>query len=163
MTASTKRPRMYSVRSSPIHGRGVFATRTIRKGTSIIEYRGERISRKEADRRPDSDPHDATHTFLFSLSDGSVIDAAVRGNAARWINHCCSPNCESVEYTDGTVFIEARRTIHAGEELTYDYRLSIPGRISERTRKAYACRCASPRCRGTLLIETKPVRRPRKA
>jgi len=153
---------MYSVRSSPIHGRGVFATRTIRKGTSIIEYRGERISRKEADLRPDSDPHDATHTFLFALSDGSVIDAGVGGNAARWINHSCAPNCETVEYDDGTVFIEARCTIHAGEELTYDYRLSIPGRISERTRKAYACRCASPRCRGTLLIETKPARRRRK-
>jgi SET domain-containing protein len=85
--------RSYAVRHSPIHGRGVFATRTIRKGADIVEYRGRRISAEEADDLPDSDPRNPYHTFLFELNDGRVIDAGVRGNAARWINHSCDPNC----------------------------------------------------------------------
>jgi len=143
--------RPYVVRRSAIHGRGVFATRTIRKGTDIIEYRGERITMKEADRRPPSDPDNPYHTFLFELDDGRVIDADVRGNAARWINHSCAPNCEPYEDDEGRVFIAAKRTITKGEELLYDYRLNIDGRITKKMRAAYECRCGAPRCRGTML------------
>jgi len=143
--------RPYVVRRSAIHGRGVFATRTIRKGTDIIEYRGERITMKEADRRPPSDPDNPYHTFLFELDDGRVIDADVRGNAARWINHSCAPNCEPYEDDEGRVFIAAKRTITQGEELLYDYRLNIDGRITKTMRAAYECRCGAPRCRGTML------------
>jgi len=143
--------RPYVVRRSAIHGRGVFATRTIRKGTDIIEYRGERITMKEADRRPPSDPDNPYHTFLFELDDGRVIDADVRGNAARWINHSCAPNCEPYEDDEGRVFIAAKRSITKGEELLYDYRLNIDGRITKKMRAAYECRCGAPRCRGTML------------
>ena len=82
-----------------------------------------------------------------------MIDAGRRGNAARWINHSCAPNCSSFEDDDGRVYIEARRAIAAGEELTYDYRLSIEGRITRRIRESYACRCGARRCRGSLLLE----------
>ena len=150
--AKPRKTPIYVVRNSPIHGRGVFAGRTIRKGTQIIEYRGERISMREAERRPDSDPDNPYHTFLFELNDGKVIDAAVRGNAARWINHSCAPNCKSVEDDDSRVYIEAKRAIAEGEELTYDYRLSYDGRITRKVREEYACRCGSKRCRGTLLL-----------
>jgi len=44
-------PRRFSVRRSAIHGRGVFALRPIRKGARVIEYIGQRISNREADRR----------------------------------------------------------------------------------------------------------------
>ncbi|MGH8701187.1 MAG: SET domain-containing protein [Burkholderiales bacterium] len=150
MPASPRRP-AYAVRYSPIHGRGVFALRTIRKGAAILEYRGERISYTQANRRPDSDPANPFHTFLFELHDGNVIDAGVRGNAARWINHCCDPNCEPFEDDAGRVFICARRTIRSGEELTYDYGLSLPGRPGRRARDAYRCRCGAGGCRGTML------------
>ena len=143
--------RAYVVRRSRIHGRGVFATRTIRKGSDIVEYRGRRISMDEADNLPDSDPDNPFHTFLFELNDGRVIDAGVRGNAARWINHSCQPNCVPYEDDDGRVFIEAKRTIRAGEELSYDYRLNVPGRRTARMLADYACRCGAPRCRGTML------------
>ena len=75
--AKARKTPIYVVRNSPIHGRGVFAGRTIRKGTCIVEYRGERISMREAERRPDSDPDNPFHTFLFELNDGQV-DRRVR-------------------------------------------------------------------------------------
>jgi uncharacterized protein len=101
--------------------------------------------------RPPSDPSDPYHTLLFELSDGSVIDAGVRGNAARWINHSCRPNCVPYEDDEGRVFIEAKRTISAGEELSYDYKLNVPGRRSARLLANYACRCGAPRCRGSMV------------
>jgi SET domain-containing protein len=149
--------RPYTIRSSPTHGRGAFATRTIGKGVRIVEYRGARSSWEVACERPPSDSSDPYHTLLFELSDGRVIDAGVRGNAARWINHGCAPNCEAIEYDDGRVFIHARRTIRAGEELTYDYRLSFVGPISRQAREALRCRCGASRCRGTLLLKPPAV------
>jgi hypothetical protein len=155
MPAASPPRRPYSVRNSGIHGRGVFATRTIRKGTTILEYRGERTTWKIAQARPDSDPDNSHHTFIFELADGTVIDADVRGNAARWINHSCDPNCDTYEDDEGRVFIEARRTIRAGEELTYDYQLSYDGRIGPRVLAAYECRCGTARCRGSMLLSAK--------
>ena len=162
MAASIPKPkpaRPYRVLNSPIHGRGVFATRTIRKGSKVIEYRGDRTNWDDALDRPPSDPDNPTHTFFFETSDGVVIDANVRGNAARWINHSCDANCESFEYEDGRVFIEARRTIRTGEEITYDYRLSIEGRLSKRALAEYACRCGAVKCRGSLLVKPRKKRK----
>ena len=147
-----RRSKPYSVRTSAIHGRGVFAARTIRKGTVIIEYRGQRMTWEAAIERPDSDPSNPQHTFFFGTSDGWVIDGGRRGNAARWINHSCAPNCDTYEDDGGRVFIEARRTIRAGDELTYDYRLELDGRVTRKVRAEYACHCGSKRCRGSLLI-----------
>ncbi len=141
----------YAVRGSAIHGRGVFATEVIRRGTPIIEYKGKRSSWEDAIARPDSDPDDPAHTFLFELDDGQVIDARIRGNAARWINHSCKPNCVTHEDEEGRVFIEAKRKIHPGDELTYDYRLTIDGKLTRKEKKQYVCRCGTKRCRGTLL------------
>ena len=143
--------RMIEVRESSIHGRGVFAARPIARGTRIIEYTGERISWDEADRREALKAEDDTHTMLFTVDKKTVIDATRRGSDARFINHACLGNCRS--YIDGKrVYIEARRNIKPGEELCYDYKLSMDGeKITRKLRKAYACRCATPRCRGTLL------------
>ena len=153
-TVPTRSSPIYVVRPSPTHGRGVFATRTIRKGARIVEYRGVRIDSAAADERPTTDPTDPHHTLLLELSDGTVIDASRRGNAARWINHGCDPNCEAIEYEDMRVFIHARRTIRAGEELKYDYHLVYEGRLSDRARRAFACRCGARRCRGTMLWQS---------
>ena len=150
MPAKVDKP--YTVRRSAIHGRGVFATRAIRRGERIIEYKGQRVSWDVAMERPDSDPDDPAHTFLFELDDGRVIDARVRGNAARWINHSCAPNCVTHEDDAGRVFVAAKRRIALGEELTYDYRLSVEGRLTRAERAQYACRCGAPRCRGSLLL-----------
>jgi len=155
--------RLYAVRNSAIHGRGVFAAAPIPKGARIVEYRGERVDWDEAIKRPDSDPANPFHTFFFSLDDGRVIDANVGGSAARWINHSCAPNCESDETDDGRVYILALRDIAKGEELAYDYRLKIDDKLSKSEFAAFACRCGAPECRGTMLAGKKHKRRARKA
>jgi uncharacterized protein len=153
-------PTLYELRSSPIHGQGVFALRRIRKGQRLIEYIGERITPDEADRRYDDDAMASPHTFLFTVDADTIIDAAVGGNEARFINHSCDPNCEAVD-EDGRIFIETIRNIQPGEELSYDYHLERDGRWRKEWAERYACRCGAANCRGTLLV--KPVRPKKKA
>jgi SET domain-containing protein len=146
------------VRRSRVHGRGVFAKAKIRKGARIIEYTGRRMPWKEAEDLPPLDPKNPHHTFLFSLDDGNVINAAVGGNAARWINHSCEPNCETFE-EDGRVFVYARRGIKPGEELFYDYKLIPSERRSKKVEKDFGCFCGAKKCRGTMLEAKKRKRR----
>lgn len=142
---------MYAVRRSKIHGNGVFATRKIAAETKIVEYKGERITWKEADSRDPHDPENPFHTFYFSLEDGKhVIDGGVRGNDSRWINHSCDPNCEARE-EEGRVFIYAVRDIRRGEELNYDYGLILEERYTPTVKRNYACFCNSANCRKTML------------
>jgi uncharacterized protein len=143
--------RRIQVRRSGVHGKGVFALKAIAAGEHIIEYKGQTIGWPEALERHPHDPADPNHTFYFSLDDGShVIDAKVGGNAARWINHACEPNCQAEE-REGRVFIKALRKLKPGEELFYDYGLVIDERYTPKLKKEYACRCGSKACRGTML------------
>jgi len=140
----------FRVRRSKVHGLGVFAVRRIRKGTRIIEYLGERISHREADARYEDHDANDNHTFLFSVDRGVVIDAGVDGNEARFINHSCEPNCESV-IEQRRVFIDALRNIEPGEELCYDYQIGRERGDPPNVDQIYACRCGSAQCRGTML------------
>ena len=146
------------VRRSPIQGRGVFATRDLREGERILEYTGKLITSDEADSQAADESMRRHHTFLFAVDDDWVIDGADGGNEARYINHSCDPNCESV--VEGRrVFIHAVRDIEAGEELLYDYWYVVDdGYDMEALRRLYPCRCRSARCRGTLA---RPPRRRR--
>ncbi|TAM53060.1 MAG: SET domain-containing protein-lysine N-methyltransferase [Paraburkholderia sp.] len=138
------------VRRSGVHGKGVFAAVPLKAGERLLEYKGERISWKEALRRHPHNPAEPNHTFYFALEDGHVIDGKVGGNSARWINHSCAPNCEAEE-VDGHVFIHALRDIPADDELFYDYGLVIDARQSKKLKKEYACHCGARKCRGTML------------
>jgi len=156
MAATKSRP--YRVGKSPIAGRGVFATRKIPEGTRIIEYTGERITPEEADDRYDDDAMDVHHTFLFIVDDETIVDAAVRGNAARFINHSCDPNCEAA-VEDGRIWVTAIRDIRSGEELVYDYAYERAGPFRASYWELYACRCGARKCRGIILKKPKPPRR----
>jgi SET domain-containing protein len=79
-----------------------------------------------------------------------VIDGLHGGNASRWINHACAPNCEADE-RGGRVFIRALRSIAAGEELSFDYGLIIDERYTAKLKAEYACWCGADECRGTML------------
>lgn len=128
----------------------MFAVQDLAEGERIIEYKGEIITWKEALRRHPHDPAQPNHTFYFHIDDGRVIDGNVDGNAARWINHSCEPNCEADE-VDGRVYIKALRNIAAGEELNYDYGLIIDEPYTEKLLSEFPCYCGSEQCRGTLL------------
>jgi SET domain-containing protein len=154
-TPSKAEAQPFVIRRSGIQGRGGFATRRIRKGERIIEYTGERISWKEADRRYDDEAMSRHHTFLFSVSGRRTIDAAVGGNDARFLNHSCDPNCEAVE-DGGRIYIEALRAIEPGEELTYDYAYARDAETSEDEERRYACACGTAKCRGTILAPAEP-------
>ena len=154
-------PRKIEARKSDIHGNGVFALAAIRKGERIVEYKGKRRTHDEVDADTEGDV-ESGHTFLFTLNDDYVIDANHKGNKARWINHSCDPNCEAViEEHDGKnrkkdkVFIEAIRAIKPGEELTYNYGITLDEPHTARLKKIWACRCGSKKCTGTMLQPNK--------
>ena len=133
------------VRRSGVHGRGVYATQFIPEGTRIIEYTGQRVSWEDAP-NDESNPH----TFNFGLESGEVINPEIGGNEARWINHCCDPNCEAIE-EDDRIFIYALRDIEAGQELFYDYAMEIDEPITNKLKNEFRCHCGAARCRGTML------------
>ena len=140
----------YVVRRSKIHGKGVFARRDIPKGTRMIEYFGERISHKEADKRYEGADVNDNHTFLFIADSRTVIDATSGGNESRFINHHCDGNCESDTHK-GRVFVDAIKDIKKGEELGYDYQIGRDRADPPNVDEIYACRCGSPKCRGSML------------
>jgi hypothetical protein len=126
-------------RKSPISGWGVFTLEAIAKNKRIVHYAGERITSQES--TPREERYLAKgHIWCFKLHNRAVIDAAVGGNVARFINHACKPNCYT-EIKDGTIWIRAGRSIRKGEELTYNYWTEGAAEIP--------CRCR-PDCQGML-------------
>jgi SET domain-containing protein len=149
------------VRDSKIHGKGVFAARKIPAEACIVEYTGERITDEVAADRGSYDPENPYHTFYFSLEEGNMIDGAVDGSDARWINHACEPNCEARE-EEGRVFIYALRDIKRSEELNYDYGLILEERQTKALKRAYECRCGAASCRGTMLAPKEEKKKKKK-
>jgi SET domain-containing protein len=155
--AWTLMARKITTRKSAIHGNGMFAVAPIAKGDRLIEYKGKLRTHAQVDNAYGGED-ETGHTFLFTLNDKYVIDANIDGNSARWINHSCSPNCESVTVEDpkgdkkkDRVFIEARRAIKPGEELTYNYGIVLDEPHTAALKKLWTCRCGSRKCTGTML------------
>ena len=139
------------VRDSAIHGRGVFATRALAAGTRIGEYTGERITREEALHRDDDlEFGDHPTTYRFAIDDIWLIDASTDGNDTRFINHGCEPNCIAVTVAE-RIYIDACRDIPRGGELLLDYKLATLAPPTDEEKKAFACYCGAPSCRGTML------------
>jgi len=130
-----KKP-VYS-KKSKIEGRGVFSSRDIKKGEEIIRYEGDKILKSEGDIRSEKQLKKG-HLYIFGLNKKYDIDGNKNGNIAKYINHSCSPNCETVTYDNKEIWIVALKKIKQNEELTYDYKLT--GDIS------IACKCGSSRC-----------------
>lgn len=141
-------PRLIT-RSSDIHAAGCFTLEDIPKGTIILEYTGERITKDEGDRRYDG----RSFTYLFGVGNGkTVIDGH---GMAMFINHSCHPNCE-IEEIDERIFVKAIRKLRAGEELTYDYWLYDGDDEAP-------CYCGSRNCRGSMYSPAEMKRLRRKA
>lgn len=140
----------FAIRRSPVQGRGAFATRPIPAGVRLVEYAGERLTPAQSEARyPDVDG-ERHHTYLFAIDDDVVIDAAVGGNDARWINHSCDPNCDAV-IDGGRIWIETIRDVAPGEELAYDYAYILDERHTPAAKRRFPCACGATTCRGTIL------------
>ena len=140
--APTKR--YWTVRSSSIHNRGIFARCDIPNDSPIIEYVGEKITKAESRRRGDalidkSKKTGCAAVYVFTLNQRYDIDGAKGRNPARYINHSCDPNCEAY-IIRGRIWIYSLREIKAGEELTYNYGFDVD------TWDEHPCRCGSKRC-----------------
>ena len=134
------------IRSSKIHRYGVYALETIPANRKVIEYTGERISRKETKKRGDG-----KYTYLFTLDPYWTLDGAVGGSGAEIINHCCEPNLVS-RIMKGHIIYMSLRQIRRGEELTVDYHFDYTG---DRT----PCKCGAKKCRGTLELLREPKKK----
>lgn len=145
-------PPSFELRDSPIQGRGAFATRRLTAGIRLIEYTGARLTPAQADERYPDVEGERHHTYLFAIDDDIVIDAAVDGNDARWINHSCDPNCDAV-IEDGHIWIETIREIAPGEELAYDYAYILDERHTPAAKRRFPCHCGAASCRGTILAK----------
>ncbi|XP_031442575.1 histone-lysine N-methyltransferase 2B isoform X3 [Clupea harengus] len=133
---------------SPIHGRGLFCKRNIEAGEMVIEYAGNVIRSVLTDKREKHYDRKGIGCYMFRIDDFEVVDATMHGNAARFINHSCEPNCYSrVISVDGQkhIVIFAQRKIHRSEELTYDYKFPI-----EDANSKLHCNCLARRCRRYL-------------
>jgi uncharacterized protein len=137
------------VKGSKIHGRGMFASKEIPRGTRIIEYTGERITKAEGWRRELKRQDRAARgqdgcIYIFELNTKTDIDGSVLWNTARYINHSCKPNCES-QITRGRVWVVALRKIKPGEELSYDYYYDY------QHYQDHPCRCGAADCAGYIV------------
>ena len=127
------------VAPSTIHRWGLFAGERIPARRKIIEYTGERISRKETKRRAEGPLN-----YLFTLNSYWCIDGSVGGSGAEYINHCCEPNCYAWIFKEHILYMSAR-VIEPGEELTIDYHF-------DKDVERVPCQCGAAKCRGTINL-----------
>jgi SET domain-containing protein len=128
------------IRESKIHRFGVYAAEAIPANRKVIEYTGERISRRETKRRGNG-----RFTYLFAVDNYWTIDGAFGGSGAEIINHCCEPNLRSKVHL-GHILYMSKRAIRPGEELTIDYRFA---ENIERVK----CSCGAKNCRGQINLK----------
>jgi SET domain-containing protein len=143
--------KLCEVRVSDIHGRGLYATEDIEEGTDIIQYVGEKITKKESTRRALEWEEKARETgdglvYIFELDDKYDIDGRLGDNPARYMNHSCDGNCEAVN-CEGEIWITAIKDIKKGDELVYDYGYDMEHFMD------HPCRCGSDNCIGYIVRE----------
>jgi len=131
------------VRNSKIHNKGVFAKKGIPKGTYIIQYIGRKITNKEADEISEKEMKKGI-VYLFGLNKRYTIDGNTPKNYAKYINHACETNAESVN-DSGEIWFVATRNIKKGEEILYDYCLETDDP------EDHPCRCGSKNCKGHMV------------
>ncbi len=141
------------VKSSGIHHKGVFAAKHIPKGTRIIEYVGEKLTKAQSEKRADvyleqneKDPEKNGAVYIFELNKKYDIDGNVPNNPAKYINHSCDPNAEP-DIIKGKIWIIALQDIQKGEEITYDYGYDLD------SWEDHPCYCGTKNCLGYIVGE----------
>tara|TARA_S200000501_G_scaffold364069_1_gene395751 strand:+ start:2433 stop:2909 length:477 start_codon:yes stop_codon:yes gene_type:complete len=139
--------KLYKIKKSPIDkkGKGLYAASNIKKGTKIINYIGNIITKKQTDENPKFD--NSKPIYLFNLNNRYDMDGDVPWNTARLINHSCSNNSDY----DGKglkLWVTAIKDIKKGEEITCDYGFSYDSEF-----KQFPCNCGSKNCVGYIVRE----------
>lgn len=129
-----------TIATSKIHRWGVYAAEAIPARRKVMEYTGEKISRRETKRRAET----SDLIYLFTLDRYWTIDGSVGGSGAEYINHCCEPNLIA-RIIRGHILYVSLRNIRKGEELTIDYHF-------DKKVERVPCRCGAPKCRGTINL-----------
>lgn len=156
MSTRKKPTKLYKVQSSNIHKRGVFSTTKIPKGTRILEYLGEKITKAESERRAlareeKGRKNGSALVYIFELNQRYDLDGDVAYNHAKYINHSCEPNCEA-DFVRGRIWIVALRDIEPGEELCYDYGYDMDQFFD------HPCLCGAPSCIGYIVRKDQRAR-----
>jgi hypothetical protein len=128
-------------KASSIHGLGGFAAADIPAGTRVVEYIGRKITKPESLRRCQ-----LNNQYIFALDEKYDLDGDVSWNPARFINHCCAPNCEAV-LEGGRIWIVALRDARAGDEVTFNYGYDLEDY------RQHSCHCGAPGCVGFIVAE----------
>ena len=140
-------------KKSSLHGAGLFANCDIKKGEKVIQYIGDKVTKKEGDKRADKQIKKAQKNkkngmvYVFELNKKYDIDGGVARNYARFINHSCDPNCE-VEITNNEIWISSIKRIKKYTELTYNYGYPFDSDFEE-----HICICGSTKCVGYILSD----------
>ncbi|MST94602.1 MAG: SET domain-containing protein [Pedosphaera sp.] len=127
--------------ASPIHGQGGFAAESIPAGARVLEYVGEKITKRESTERCRRANH-----CIFHLDEEWNLDGDVAWNVARLLNHSCAPN-STAELIDGRIWIVAARDLRAGEEITFNYGYDL------QDFEEHPCRCGAAECVGFIVAE----------
>ena len=143
---------MWKVKKSKVHGYGVFASKEIEKNKKIIEYIGEKITKKEGDKRSAErikkylNKKNEGSVYIFELNKKYDIDGNTKYNKAKFINHSCNPNCE-VDIVKNRIWISSIKKIKKGDELSYDYGYEF----DKDDYMDHICRCGSNNCIGYII------------
>ena len=145
--------KLWFKKKSHVHGSGLFTVQNIKKGTKIIEYIGDKVTKKEGDKRADKQIKQYKKNknngmvYVFELNKLYDIDGSVAYNHAKLINHSCNPNCE-VEIINNEIWISAIKNIKKYTELSYNYGYSYDTDYVD-----HICKCGSSKCVGYILDE----------
>ena len=143
--------KLWYKKTSSVHGSGLFASQNIKRGNKIIEYVGDKVTKKEGDKRADQQINKAKKNknngmvYVFELNQRYDIDGGAKYNQARLINHSCNPNCE-VEIDNNRIWILAIKNIKKNTELSYNYGYSYDTDYVD-----HICKCGSKKCVGYIL------------
>ncbi len=148
--------KLYTVRESSIHNRGLFAKCSIDEGSPVIQYTGEKISKEESSRRALEWEEDARKlgqglVYIFEIDEDWDLDGQIGENPAKYINHSCEGNCEAIN-KDGEIWIYSIKNISKGDELSYDYGYDMEHFLD------HPCHCGSENCIGYIVRQDQRIK-----
>jgi len=147
--------KLYTIKNSKLHGKGLFANCNIKAETNIVEYVGEKITKAQSEKISDiqlkksQKNKDEGQVYIFTLNNKYDINGNVNYNKARLMNHSCNANCDT-DIIDNKIWIRSYKDIKKGEELTYDYGFTF----DKDDFRDHICKCGSRKCVGFIVTET---------